>query len=255
MSAQANTADAFWPSLLGDQSEGGALALPRDRSWVREVLAPREGASEARDASVAAEAKLTEDERRVRAVIQREAEWVRGANRGSMAAFEQIVMRYQRPVLSLIVRKVRDPGLAEDLAQETFIKAHRALHTFDPSRRLASWLFKIANNTAIDYLRKKQLPTEALDSGDSERRSWIDSVEDDTSLSAQRRIEGQQLGELLAQTMARLRPDYREVLTLRFVEGLSYVEVAEVTGQPLGTVKTKIHRARRELATLLGAKH
>ncbi len=237
MNAHADTFDGL----------GGALALPRDRSWLTiESLVP---AAEAAPRTPA----LTADELKVQAVIKREAEWVRAANRGSMAAFEQIVVRYQRPVLSLIVRKVRDQSLAEDLAQETFIKAHRALHTFDPSRRLASWLFKIASNTAIDHLRRKQLPTEALDRGETGQRSWIDTVEDDECLSPDRRVEGLQLGQLLQQAMVRLKPDYREVLTLRFVEGLSYVEVAEVTDQPLGTVKTKIHRARRDLAALLSS--
>lgn len=252
MSVQANTFEAL----------GGAFLLPRDREPWPESFAPKlpvVGKSHARSSqgqatSAAEPTDYSEEQRQVQAVIEREAEWVRAANRGSMAAFELIVRRYQRPVISLILRKVRDPALAEDLAQETFIKAHRALDSFDPSRRLASWLFKIANNTAIDSLRRRSLPTETLDSGSDERRSWIDTVEDEGYLAADRKVEGLELGQKLEAAMSRLRSDYREVLVLRFVEGLSYLEVAEVTDQPLGTVKTKIHRARRELADLLSDK-
>lgn len=253
MSVQADTFDAL----------GGALLLPRDRepwhvSWVPETqlarkvkVASKKAAALGRTKGLAESAAQSPEQRQVRAITEREAEWVRAANRGSMAAFELIVRRYQRPVMSLIVRKVRDPGLAEDLAQETFIKAFRALDTFDPSRRLASWLFKIANNTAIDHLRRKRLPTQALERSGADERSLIDTLPDDECLAADRKVEGTQLGQKLHRAMEKLRVDYREVLTLRFVEGLSYLEVAEVTGQPLGTIKTKIHRGRRDLAALL----
>lgn len=240
MTARADTFDAL----------GGALLLPRDRepwhaSWLPEKHSVAK--SRAKDETQSE----TPEQRQVRAITEREAEWARAAIRGSMAAFELIVRRYERPVMSLIVRKVRDPALAEDLAQETFIKAFRALDTFDPSRRLASWLFKIANNTAIDYLRRKRVPTETLEQGRADRLSLMDTVADDECLAADRKVEGLQLGERLFAAMDQLRADYREVLALRFIEGLSYLEVAEVTDQPLGTVKTKIHRGRRDLAALL----
>jgi RNA polymerase sigma-70 factor (ECF subfamily) len=74
---------------------------------------------------------------------------------GSQDAFREIVLRYQRPVFALILRMVRDPETAEELAQETFVKCHGRLSTYDPSRRFASWLFKIAHNTSIDYLRRE----------------------------------------------------------------------------------------------------
>lgn len=219
-----------------DALQNGALNPTRESS--REQVTPRP------------RVEPTAEERRLEAVAAREAQWVRAAKRGSMAAFEDIVRRYERPVFSLILRKVRDPGVAEDLAQETFIKAYRALSTFDCSRRLASWLFKIANNTAIDHLRRKRVPTEALDRGPDEA-SWIDRLEDEDELAADRRVEGKQLGSALHRALEELRSDYREVLVLRFIEGLSYQDVADVTDQPLGTVKTKIHRARRELAASL----
>src|SRR5262245_41318966 len=86
---------------------------------------------------------------------------------GSQSAFEQILRRFQRPVLSFILRMTGDPALAEDLAQETFVKAFRSLAAFDSSRRLSSWLFRIAHNTTVDALRRRKTPTVTLDSDES----------------------------------------------------------------------------------------
>jgi RNA polymerase sigma-70 factor (ECF subfamily) len=91
-----------------------------------------------------------------------DAELVERVVDGDGDAFRQLVERYQRPVYGLLLRMVRTPALAEDLAQETLIKAYRAIATFDRSRRFSSWLFKIAHNTAIDHLRKKSPPTVTL---------------------------------------------------------------------------------------------
>ncbi|HXH08053.1 MAG TPA: sigma-70 family RNA polymerase sigma factor, partial [Vicinamibacterales bacterium] len=82
---------------------------------------------------------------------------------GSQAAFRELVRRYERPVLSLVVRIVRDPALAEDLAQDSFVKAFQALGSFDPRRRFSSWLFRIAHHTALDALRRRTPETVALD--------------------------------------------------------------------------------------------
>ncbi|HYN22665.1 MAG TPA: sigma-70 family RNA polymerase sigma factor, partial [Thermoanaerobaculia bacterium] len=83
-----------------------------------------------------------------------DAQLVASALAGSQEAFRELVVRFERPVYSLIARMVQDPAMAEDLAQESFVKAYRSLRTYDASRKLSSWLFKIAHNTAIDYLRK-----------------------------------------------------------------------------------------------------
>ena len=91
---------------------------------------------------------------------------------GDADACHDLVRRFERPVLSLIVRMVRDPAVAEDLAQEAFVKAFRNLATFDRERRFASWLFKIAHNTTLDHLRRKKLDTVPLDAEDDEGESW-----------------------------------------------------------------------------------
>jgi RNA polymerase sigma-70 factor (ECF subfamily) len=162
-------------------------------------------------------------------------ELVRQALGGSQTAYSDLLGRFQRPVFSLVRRMVGDPGLAEDLAQEVFLKAFRALASFDQSRKFSSWLFKIAHNAAIDYLRKKQLDTVALETSDSDEPDLVAILPED-------------MAEALEQALESLRPAYREVVVLRFQEGLTYEEIAEITDLPLGTVKTHLHRARHAMA-------
>jgi RNA polymerase sigma-70 factor (ECF subfamily) len=164
---------------------------------------------------------------------------------GSETAFEQILRRYQRPVLSLLVRLTGDPGLAEDLAQETFVKAFRNLAAFDSRRRLSSWLFRIAHNTGIDALRKRTLPTVAIDSGE---------VTDDPAAPVSGDpVIRRDLGRALEKAMARLRPDQRTAVVLRYDAGLSFEEIGQVLGIPEPTARSHVHRARKELARLLTA--
>lgn len=183
-----------------------------------------------------------------------DAELVRRALAGSGEAYRDIVRRFERPILSLIVRMVRDPSVAEDLAQETFVKAFRHLRRYDSRHKLSSWLFKIAHNTTLDHLRRKTLdtvPLEAGPSGEPEAESWEVLAAPDT-LSPERRAASAELAEFLEQALARLKPSYREILLLRFREGLAYQEIAEVTDVPMGTVKIQLHRARKALAREIG---
>ena len=170
---------------------------------------------------------------------------------GSSPAYQELLRRFERPVMSLIVRMVRHPDVAEDLAQETFVKAFRHLGRYEPGRKFASWIFKIAHNTTLDYLRKKKLDTVPLDATDEEGDSWEVLAAPSTG-SPQRRVESRELIAGLDAALGDLPPHYREVLLLRFREGLAYHEIADVTGQPMGTVKIHLHRARKALAKKLG---
>ncbi len=172
---------------------------------------------------------------------------------GDGDAFRQLVERYQRPVYGLLLRMVRAPALAEDLAQETLIKAYRAIATFDRSRQFSSWLFKIAHNTAIDHLRKKHPLTVPLESDDSERLDPLALLAAPESQSPEARARGRDLAEALQEALMELRPDYREAVLLRFQQGLPYDEIADILDLPLGTVKTHLHRARKKMAETLGA--
>ena len=182
--------------------------------------------------------------------MRTDAELVASALTGSQDAFRELVVRFERPVFSLIARMVQDSGTAEDLAQETFVKAYRSLRSYDPSRKLSSWLFKIAHNTTIDHLRRHTPETVPLEAPpDEEGRGGLaavltDSSAEDPSAAAERR----DMARSLERAIARLRPEYREAVVLFYIEGVSYQEICEATGLPLGTVKTNLHRARKELA-------
>ena len=181
-----------------------------------------------------------------------DAELVASARAGSQDAFRELLRRYERPVYALVVRMVHDPSLAEDLAQEVFLKAFRSLAGFDPQRKFASWLFKIAHNTTIDQLRRRAVETEPLETGgDDDRLDPLATVADPRAATPEAERQRTELGRALERAVAGLRPEYREAVLLRFQEGLAYEEIAEVLGVPLGTVKTHLHRARRELAERL----
>lgn len=171
---------------------------------------------------------------------------------GREEASYELMRRFERPVYSLILRMVRDTAQAEDLAQEAFVKAFTALDRYDSRHKLSSWLFKIAHNTTIDYLRKRRVATVSLQQPTAQGESdWSANLEDESLVSPQRTAELTDLARDLDAALAELRPEYREVMVLRFREGLQYNEIAEVMDLPLGTIKTYIFRARKELAELL----
>jgi RNA polymerase sigma-70 factor (ECF subfamily) len=177
------------------------------------------------------------------------------ACKGREAAFRELLARYERPVFSLVVRMVRDATLAEDLAQEAFIKAFHALGSYDPRYRFSSWLFKIANNLTIDHLRKRQLDTVSIhgapDARTEEDEGRTRIVVQDRGENPEEYTANRELGGRIEDAISRLRPEYRTAILLRHVEGHSYEEVAEIMEVPLGTVKTYIHRGRHELKDLL----
>lgn len=176
------------------------------------------------------------------------------ACKGRETAFRELLSRYERPVFSLVVRMVRDATLAEDLAQEAFIKAFHALGSYDPRFKFSSWLFKIANNLTIDHLRKKQLDTVSIHGSSSpgrEEDSRPRIAVPDGGETPEDYTANRELGSQIENAIGRLRPEYRTAILLRHVEGRSYEEVAEIMEVPLGTVKTYIHRGRNELKDLL----
>lgn len=177
------------------------------------------------------------------------------ARDGEEAAYRELVRRYERPVFSLIYRMVRDREIAEDLSQETFIKVLNAIASYRPEFKFSSWVFKIANNTAIDHLRRKELDTLSLEG--SPHAATPEAMEATAlQLGTERaspldHVAARELGGEIEAAINRLRPEYRSCILLRHVEGRAYEEIAEILGLPLGTVKTYIHRARNELRVLL----
>ena len=176
------------------------------------------------------------------------------ARHGSADACTSLVHRFERPVYNLIARLVQDPGRAEELTQDTFVKMFRALATYDPDLRFSSWLFRIAHNTAIDALRQRQVPLAAprVDE-DGEEVDPLAGLPDVTGDSPEKAMLRREIARALDEAIDLLRPEYRAVVVLRHHEDLDYEEIAEVTGLPLGTVKTYLHRARKALASHLRA--
>jgi RNA polymerase sigma-70 factor (ECF subfamily) len=177
------------------------------------------------------------------------------ARGGREAAYRELVRRYERPVFALLYRMVRDRELAEDLAQETFVKALNAIDSYRPEFKFSSWIFKIANNAAIDHLRRRELDTLSLDgSPHAETPEAMQATalqigaRQESPLDA---VEAKELGGAIEEAIGRLRPEYRSCILLRHVEGRAYEEIAEILDLPLGTVKTYIHRARNELRLAL----
>lgn len=177
------------------------------------------------------------------------------AREGREAAYRELIRRYERPVFSLILRMVRDRQLAEDLAQETFIKALNAIGSYRPEFKFSSWIFKIANNAAIDHLRRREVDTLSIDGApnattpdDIEATALQVGDKGETPLAE---LEARELGGAIERAIGMLRPEYRSCIMLRHVEGLAYEEIAQLLELPLGTVKTYIHRARHELRDML----
>ena len=184
-----------------------------------------------------------------------DADVVALARKGREQAFRELIRRYERPVFSLIFRMVRDRETAEDLAQDTFIKVLNHIDRYRPEFKLSSWLFKIANNVAIDHLRKRQVETISIDgsphaatAAEIEATAFDVVARQETALEE---LEAKELGGAIERAIATLRPEYRSCILLRHVEGRSYEEIAATLDLPLGTVKTYIHRARHQLREAL----
>jgi len=181
------------------------------------------------------------------------------AQQGRDAAYRELIRRYERPVFSLVYRMVRDREVAEELAQDTFVKALNNIERYSPEFKLSSWLFKIANNLAIDHLRRGRLPTVSLSGApDAATASEIEATSFEVASrtpSALEDLEARELGSAIERAIGRLRPEYRSCIIMRHVEGRSYEEIASTLDLPLGTVKTYIHRARQELRRALEDTH
>lgn len=178
-----------------------------------------------------------------------DAELAKEALAGSEEASRALVARYATPAVNFVFRFVHDRALAEDLAQEGFLRVFQRLKTYDPERKFSSWFFQVLRNVTIDHLRVNRVATASLD--ELTEAGFQPSGADGTSASPERLAEQESLARAMAGALAQIRPEYREVVVLRYQEGLTHPEIADILGLPSGTVKTYLHRARKELAALL----
>ncbi|MFO7693840.1 MAG: sigma-70 family RNA polymerase sigma factor [Vicinamibacterales bacterium] len=183
-------------------------------------------------------------------MIPADARLVEQALAGSQDACRALVERHSRAVLNLVARMVRDDGVAEELAQDAFVKAFGALRTFNPAYKFSNWILRIAHNVAIDHLRRSRLPVVRIDD-ESSGRNIADVLADTREPSAFDRAVQLDFRDDLEEALARLRPEFRRLVVMRYLEDLSYEDIAEVVGLPIGTVKSHLHRARAALGRLL----
>jgi RNA polymerase sigma-70 factor (ECF subfamily) len=182
--------------------------------------------------------------------MAQDAELVRLAQAGDARAFEALVVKYQRRIARHVARYVKASGDVEDVVQETFIRAYRGLPSFRGESSFYSWLYRIATNAAVSHLERA--PSELLlgDEGTDERREAFEPGVSDGE-DPERTLFAKQIADTVQRALAKLQPELAEPLMLYEVEGKSYAEIAAMLGAPIGTVRTRIFRAREFIAKRL----
>ncbi len=165
---------------------------------------------------------------------------------GDKAAFSLLVTKYQRRLVRLLAKLIRDPSEVEDVAQETFMKAYRALPSFRGESAFYSWLYRIGINTAKSHLVNNHKKGLSLSVEDAENVDNIKQLQDNTTPEGV--MMSKEMARLVSKTMDNLPNDLRFALVLREIEGLSYEEIATIMNCPIGTVRSRIFRAREAVA-------
>ncbi|MBS7779597.1 RNA polymerase sigma factor RpoE [Acidovorax sp. CCYZU-2555] len=177
---------------------------------------------------------------------------VERTNAGDQRAFELLVIKYQRRIERLIARMVRDTDQVQDIAQETFIRAYRALHQFRGEAQFYTWLYRIAVNTAkkalLDMKRNPVVSESALRSQSDEDETSYLGQELTTDETPETVLAAQEIAQAVNDAMQALPEELRQAVTLREIEGLSYEEISAAMGCPIGTVRSRIFRAREAIS-------
>lgn len=176
---------------------------------------------------------------------------VKRVQNGDKRAFDLLVLKYQHRILGLVVRFVHDPHEAQDVTQEAFIKAYRALANFRGDSAFYTWLYRIAINTAKNYLvsRNRRPPSSDVDSSDAEFYDGDHGLKD--MASPERLMLRDEIDETVQHSIKQLPENLRRALTLREFDGLSYEDIATVMQCPVGTVRSRIFRAREAVDNAL----
>lgn len=183
-----------------------------------------------------------------RAILERggytDAMLVKRVQRGEKAAFDLLVLRYQRRLTKVIAPYIRDPTETLDVVQESFLKAYRGLSRFQGGSAFYTWLYRIAVNTAKNHLisRRRRPPNWGIDSTDPGQIEWESKLMDNAT--PEHLLLTEEIERTVMDVIEGLPEDLRTALTLRELEGLSYQDIARVMGTPLGTVRSRIFRAR-----------
>ena len=182
---------------------------------------------------------------------EQEAQIVQQVLRGDVNAFEDLVTEYEKNVYSLTLRMTGNAEDAADMTQETFIKAYNSLSSFRGDSKFSVWLYRIATNVCLDFLRSRsRKPTVSLSMEDDDGEEVELDIADD-SQSPERLLERGLTRDAVRRGLKALSAEYRQILLLREIQGLSYEEIADVLSLEVGTVKSRIFRARKRLCAFL----
>ena len=169
--------------------------------------------------------------------------------KGRTAAYGELVRRYQDRLFNAVYRLLDQPEDAQDVVQEAFVSAYQGLQSFKGDAQFFTWLYRIAMNAAISH-RRKQKVVVSLETG-SKNELVIDPVDESVHNQPHDRLEQQEEEARLAAALSCLSPEHKAVLILKDIEGQKYEEIAEILGIPVGTVRSRLHRARLELRVIL----
>lgn len=177
-----------------------------------------------------------------------DAELVKRAQQDDERAFGELVVRYESKVYSLALKMLRNPEDAEDVLQDTFLRAYRGIKSFQGASTFSTWIYRITANSALMRLRKKQLPTVSIEEQD-EKEAPVSIV--DWSPGPVEQVLNDELHRVMDEAIEGLPPEFRQVFILRDVEELSNAEVAEVLDLSVAAVKSRLHRARLKVRNRL----
>lgn len=183
---------------------------------------------------------------------KRDLELVQKALDGDQSAYAELMDRYRESIYFMLLKMVRNQDDADDLTIEAFGKAFNRLHQYSPKYAFSTWLFKIASNNAIDFIRKKRIQLTSMDhayendDGDSVKINPKANTPDPEEVTIKK-----QKVKMMREVVTRLKPRYRELVEKRYFEELSYEEIADDMNLPLGTVKAQLFRAREFLANMM----
>ena len=178
---------------------------------------------------------------------QTDLELVRRVQAGDKSAFDVLVLKYQQKVINLVMRYVHDPHIAMDVSQESFIKAYRGLKNFRGDSAFYTWLYRISINTAKNYLvsKNRRMPDDDIDAQEAEQYEGGAKLRDIST--PEREALSNEIQVTVKNAIEALPDDLRIAITLRELEGLSYEEISETMGCPIGTVRSRIFRARESI--------
>lgn len=181
-----------------------------------------------------------------------DAELVARVQRGDRQAFDLLVLKYQRKIMRLLSRMIRDPAEIEDVAQEAFIKAYRALPQFRGDSAFYTWLYRIAINTARNWLatnKRRATNSFVQENEDGETFDESDNLTDNSTPESE--LASRQIAQTVNKAIEDLPEELRNAIVMREIDGMSYEDIAQSMNCPIGTVRSRIFRAREAIATRL----